>query len=190
MKKKKNKKKEFGLEVLFEKLLDIIMKRGSKLGGEVKLCLSLMKKNKKMILVAIRWKLKPRERFKNRIRKKKEKISYFGKPFKENSQEIFYLETYYNTKIRTQKIAILFRETNLFKFHTQEITRKNSQARSQQKDSDCKKLLHCFDDVNEKLVKDQYINPAKAVTGSKVIALCYRKNKIIIQSSEVIKEKS
>jgi hypothetical protein len=102
-KKTKKRKKEFGLEVLFGKLLDTIMRRESKLGGEVKLCLSLMKKDKKMIRAAIRWKSKPRERFKNRIRKKKEKISYFGKLFKENSQEIFYLETYYNTKIRTQK---------------------------------------------------------------------------------------
>jgi hypothetical protein len=63
-----------------------------------------------MIRVAIRWKSKHRERFKSRIRKKKDKINYYGKPLRENSQEIFYLETYYNTKLRTRKITILFKE--------------------------------------------------------------------------------
>jgi hypothetical protein len=93
------------VQKLTKENLDNIIKNQLESIAEFKIYFRSVRKDKKLIQTLVRWKLKPKIKYRNKLRKKKGKISQFGISFREkhkseNLQGKVILETCQSTKKR------------------------------------------------------------------------------------------
>jgi hypothetical protein len=80
------------VQKLTKEILDTIIKNQLESIAEFKIYFRSRKKDTKLIQTMVRWKLKPKIKYRNKLMKKKGKNSQFGIPFRKNISQKIYKE--------------------------------------------------------------------------------------------------